>query len=79
MYPRFKWIADLYYCGIPLNCRHCDYLKQCRAGFWKGRKCYNGCIKENNRRDYSRRLDRKDYIDNLVKSIEEEEGNYYDK
>ena len=39
------FVKDLYWCGIPLYCRHCPYLKKCRKGWRQGRKCYNGCIK----------------------------------
>ena len=73
VHPRFRWIADLYWCGIPLACRDCDYIRACRSGFFHGRKCLHGCLKAKRREAYLRDLDRKDYVDNLVKSFEEQE------
>ena len=57
----FYLIEDLFWCNIPYNCRDCIYLKECRQGFFKGRKCKNGCIKLNNRR----RFVAKKYYDDL--------------
>jgi len=73
MYPRFWLLKDIYWCFIPLTCRRCDDLPACRSSFWKGRKCLNGCIKAKRKEAYLRELDRKDYIDHLVKSFEERE------
>lgn len=69
----FDLIVDCYWCFIPLRCRYCDYIKVCRKGFFKGRKCYNGCLEIKRRNKYLNEVDRKDYIDNLVKYVEEEE------
>lgn len=45
-------------------------LPECRAGFWKGRKCYNGCIKLKLLREREREEDREDYINNLLEYAE---------
>lgn len=41
------FVKDIYWCNIPLNCRHCLFLRQCRKGWKDHRKCNNGCIKIN--------------------------------
>lgn len=73
----FNLIRDIYWCFIPLICRDCDYLNLCRKGFCGGRKCYNGCIKINYSRKMERQAnyeeDREDYIDNLIKYVDEKE------
>lgn len=66
----FHLIRDIYWCFIPLNCRECDFLRECRSGFWKGRKCYNGCIKLKLLREREREEDREDYINNLLEYAE---------
>lgn len=72
---RYFWyiylIIDIFWCFIPLNCRECRYLRECRAGFWKGRKCYKGCIKLNLLREREREEDREDYLENLLKYAED--------
>ena len=69
----FDLMRDCYWCFIPLRCRDCDYIKICRKGFFKGRKCHNGCLEIKRRNKYLNELDRKDYIENLVKYVEEKE------
>ena len=71
VHPRFRWLVDLYWRGIPLTCRSCDDFQNCRKSFWKGRKCISGCIKRKRKDAYLRELDRKDYIDNLVKGAKD--------
>ncbi|MBR2507902.1 MAG: hypothetical protein IKB70_13710 [Bacilli bacterium] len=65
-------IKDIYWCFIPNNCRKCHHLKGCRKGFWKLRKCYNGCIKYKILSDGKKEEDRIDYINNLVGYVEDE-------
>lgn len=75
----FYLIKDIYWCFIPLNCRECDMLHQCRSGFFKDRKCYNGCIKLKLLRKREQEEDREDYINNLLeyadKTCEREANN----
>ncbi len=72
---RYFWyiylIRDIFWCFIPLNCRECRYLRECRGGFWKGRKGYKGCIKLNLLREREREEDREDYLENLLKYAED--------
>lgn len=68
------FIQDLYWCFIPLACRDCSFLEECRKPFLQGRKCYNGCIRLNFKRKMERERDREDYLENLVKYYEEREG-----
>ena len=67
----FHFIADIYWCGIPLKCRHCKWLGDCRKPFSQGRKCYNGCIEAKILAKQQRERDREDYFDNLLKYAEE--------
>lgn len=75
---RFVWpiyfIKSIYWCFIPINCRYCDELKRCRKGFFKLRKCKNGCIILNQKREYlrekKRREDREDYYNSLLEYAE---------
>lgn len=60
------FVKDIYWCNIPLNCRHCLFLRQCRKGWKDHRKCNNGCIKIN-------MLERENYLDGLVKYAEEQD------
>lgn len=66
----FYLIKDIYWCFIPLKCRDCAFLEQCRKGFWKGRTCYSGCIKLNfaRKRELKQKYedDRLDYVDKLM-------------
>lgn len=73
-HPRFRWLEDLYWCGIPQACRHCDWLPGCRSSFWTGRRCRSGCIKKKRKNDYLRDRDRSDYVDQLVKFAEDREA-----
>ncbi len=67
------FFKDLYWCFIPLKCRHCKWLADCRKPFLQGRKCYNGCIELKILREQKRERDREDYLESLVKSYEEQE------
>lgn len=69
----FKFIRDTYWCYIPYRCRECFCLTQCRYGFIKGRKCRNGCLKYKKLYKWKHKLEREDYLDNLVKYVEEQE------
>ena len=69
----FGLIKDIYWCFIPYTCRECMFLYNCRQSFWKGRKCYNGCIKYKYVARRTHEADREDYLDNLVKYVEEQE------
>lgn len=77
----FYLIEEIYWCFIPWGCRECAFLERCRKGFFKGRKCYNGCIKIN----YARKMERKqkieeereDYLNNLLKYVEEQDRKGY--
>ena len=68
-------IQDLYWRFIPLNCRCCIFLKQCRSGFFKGRKCYNGCIKLNILREQHKEEDFNDYFDSLLEYVDKNWSN----
>lgn len=67
----FYLIKDIYWCFIPLYCRDCSFLEQCRKGFFHWRKCYNGCIKGNFERRLKREEEQQDYLDNLMEYCEE--------
>lgn len=67
------FIQDLYWCFIPLSCRDCSLIEECRKPFIKGRRCYDGCIKIKYKKRQERERDREDYIDNLVKDYEKRE------
>ena len=67
------FFKDLYWCFIPLKCRHCKWLADCRKPFLQGRKYYNGCIELKILREQKRERDREDYLESLVKSYEEQE------
>jgi len=73
----FYLIREIYWCFIPLGCRDCAFLEQCRKGFFKGRACYNGCIKIKFARkmEWKQKFeeDRQDYIDKLMKYAEEQD------
>jgi hypothetical protein len=80
MYPKwwyyyfpFGLIIDIYWCFIPYHCRECMLLYSCRSSFWKGRKCYKGCIAYKEVARKTHEADREDYLDNLVKYVEEQE------
>ncbi len=73
-FPRLLWLEDLFWCFIPKTCRDCDDLRNCRSGFWRGRKCFNGCIKVKRKEAYRMERERSDYIDNLVKDVEYQES-----
>lgn len=65
-------IQDIYWCFIPMNCRVCMFLNDCRDNWWHGRKCFNGCVKLNRMRERQRQEDREDYLENLMKYAEDE-------
>lgn len=67
-------IQDIYWCFIPMNCRECMFLNDCRDTWWHGRKCFHGCVKLNIMRERKREEDREDYLENLLKYAEEEES-----
>lgn len=70
----FFWqdlIKDCYWCFIPLSCRECAFLEHCRKGFFGGRKCYNGCIKLNRKREWEREQDREAYWKALLQDADE--------
>lgn len=74
IHPRFRWLAELRWCGIPPVCRRCDVLRVCRGGFRTGFKCRDGCVMRK-RKDAARRArDRADYLDHLIAYVEAEEG-----
>lgn len=50
----FYLLKDLYWCFIPLGCRECAFLEVCRYGFFRWRKCRNGCIKINRARKWEK-------------------------
>ena len=60
-------INDIYYCNIPLHCRECFYLYDCRGSWKEKRKCKNGCIELKVLEEQRRARDREDYLDALVK------------
>ncbi len=66
-------LKDIYWRFIPLNCRECYYLSICRTGFWKGRKCLNGCIKLKILRDQGAEADREQYFESLLEYAEMQE------
>lgn len=67
--------SSIYWCFIPLYCRNCHLVHKCRSSFFKGRKCYNGCIlHKESRRKYYDAL-RKESIDNLINNYEEHQIN----
>ena len=78
MYPRslddmfpFSLIKDIYWCFIPLKCRYCKWLSQCRKPFLQGRKCYNGCVELNILREQDRQAAREDYINSLLEYVDD--------
>lgn len=73
MYGIDTLIEDIYWCFIPLYCRDCAFVYVCRKGFWQGRKCHHGCMKIQYARRMKREEEREQYIDSLVKYVEEEE------
>lgn len=81
MYPRslddmfpFSLIKDCYWCFIPLKCRSCKWLSQCRKPFLQGRKCYNGCVELNILRQQRRDEEREDYLNSLIEYVEAQEN-----
>ena len=64
------YIIDCYWCNIPVACRKCDDLKECRKGFFQLRKCHNGCLKIKRRLEYRKESDREDYINSLIEYTE---------
>ena len=68
-------IKDLYWRNIPYKCRCCDYVKSCRTGWREGRKCHDGCLILNYKREYLMHWDREDYLDNLLDYVERQTGN----
>lgn len=66
-------IVELYWCGIPLSCRECAFLEQCRKGFFGWRKCYNGCIKLNKKREWEREENRELNWQSLLDYAEEQD------
>lgn len=74
-YPYFELFAliqDIYWCFIPMNCRECMLLNSCRDTWRHKRKCFHGCVKLNMLREKQREADREDYIESLLKYVEEE-------
>ena len=72
LYPNlFHIIEGIYWLGIPLKCRSCKWLKDCRKPFIQGRRSHNGCIKAKLVETQRRERDREDYLDNLLKYTEE--------
>jgi len=65
-YP-LEFFVDCYWCFIPVKCRHCKWLGECRKPFLQGRKCYNGCIELKLLRKQKYKEDREDYLNSLVK------------
>lgn len=72
-------ILNCYWCFIPIKCRYCKWLTQCRKPFIQGRKCYNGCVELNILREQKRENDREDYLQALVKDYEKIEKSRYKK
>ena len=70
----FSFISNCYWCFIPMKCRYCKWLTQCRKPFIQGRKCYNGCVELNILREQKRENEREDYLDTLVNYYEEQEN-----
>ena len=77
----YRWplelAKDIYWCFIPLVCRHCESLGICREGFRKRRKCKNGCLRLKAARrfeaaEHYSRL-RKEQFDSLIAAANEEE------
>ena len=66
----FHFIADCYWCFIPLKCRDCKWLGECRKPFLQGRKCYNGCIELKLLRKQKAEQYREDYLNSLINSPE---------
>lgn len=74
MYPKLRHlVCDIYYCFIPLVCRNCYYLSECRGSWFERRKCKNGCIKLNILRKRKYEQDREDKLNALVKDFKERE------
>ena len=65
------FITDIYYCFIPLGCRECFFLNECRGSWLQKRKCKNGCIKLNILRERKLEQDREDKLNSIVKYFEE--------
>lgn len=63
-------VVDIYWRFIPLNCRNCYELRNCRSGFKSGRKCYHGCVKMNRLKEQ----EREDYLDKLVEYTDTQKG-----
>ena len=53
-----KAIKAYPYWGIPLYCRECAFVDECRKPWYKGGKCYNGCIKLKRKRQAEYNEDR---------------------
>ena len=62
----FSFFINCYWCFIPIKCRNCKWLTQCRKPSIEGRKCYNGCIELNILRERKKDNEREDYIQSLV-------------
>jgi len=62
---------DIYYCGIPLICRECNFLYTCRSSFKEKRKCRNGCIRLNILRENKRKQYEEDKMNALVAYYED--------
>lgn len=76
MYLWWFWsrvFEDIRYFNIPLRCRECAFLEQCRKPWYKGHGCWNGCykIKFAQRQKYLQ--DEEDRLDSLVRYLEERE------
>ena len=69
------FLKDLYWCGIPLTCRRCPYLKECRGKWRQGRKCLKGCIKLNEieQSKILRQMTEED-LDRLLRREQDKEG-----
>ena len=60
---------DIYYWNIPLYCRDCNYLEDCRHGWLKRRKCRDGCLILNTKRQQEREQE----IEALLDFVEAQE------
>ena len=67
------FIWDYYWCFIPLKCRDCKWLTQCRKPFLQGRKCYNGCIELNILREQKKEREHEEHLNSLVDYYEKQE------
>lgn len=68
-------IEEVRYFNIPLGCRECLFLWDCRKPWYKGHGCRKGCYKMRLARKQQWLQDEADRLDSLVRYTEEQEKN----